>query len=604
MPQPAPHRNTFYAQTFVDALVRSGLDAVCIAPGSRSTPLTLAFAEREREVGDVTVYSHLDERSAGFFALGMSIASGKPTALVCTSGTAAANFFPAIIEANMSCVPLIVLTADRPPELRHSGANQTIDQVKLYGDHVLGFVDMALPEANPPAVAVRNVRTTAARAVATAMGHMEWRRKGVVHLNFPFRKPLEPVVIDDGIIPVDVDLLPTFEYIGETETAGEHQNWIERFQQHERGVVIFGADRADQDFLEAVSQFATIYGYPVLAEPLSGMRFRYLDNGHSTIISGYDSFMGALPPDLQQPDVIVRFGAVPTSKAINQFVVNAESQYIVTITRDGVWQDDGHLTTQRLHLRDLRQLLPLPDSENRISVRQSNWLDCWTDAENAASKHIDALSAGPFFDGAVVAAVVDRVKATFQVDSYEPHLFVGNSSPIRHIEQFRLRDMSTIHVHASRGASGIDGQVSTALGIGAATGEHIYAILGDITFYHDMNGLLAVRRNGVSATFIVVNNNGGGIFERLPIRDFEPYYTEQFLTPHGLTFEHSAAMYGLEYALADDFASLDAALDQYMKPGISAIIEAKTDIKRDEARRKEVVKAVQDELRRRFGSDD
>jgi 2-succinyl-5-enolpyruvyl-6-hydroxy-3-cyclohexene-1-carboxylate synthase len=185
MSKPAPNRNTLYAQTFVDALVRAGLKAVCIAPGSRSTPLTLAFAMNE----DVQVYSHLDERSCAFFALGLAMASRKPVAMVCTSGTAAANFFPAIIEANMSRVPLLVLTADRPHELRHSGANQTIDQVKLYGDHVLWSVDMALPEENPPAVAIRNVQTMAARAYATANGHMEWRRKGVVHLNFPFRKP-------------------------------------------------------------------------------------------------------------------------------------------------------------------------------------------------------------------------------------------------------------------------------------------------------------------------------------------------------------------------------------------------------------------------------
>ncbi len=188
------NRNTLWANIFVDELSRAGLQAVCIAPGSRSTPLTLAFAQH----GGIKIYTHLDERSAGFFALGLALASDAPVALLCTSGTAAANFFPAIIEAHMSRVPLIVITADRPPELRHSGANQTIDQVKMYGDQVLWSVDVGLPEANPPAIAIRNLRTLAARAYAKANGI----RKGVVHINMPFRKPLEPVDVEGDAVEV------------------------------------------------------------------------------------------------------------------------------------------------------------------------------------------------------------------------------------------------------------------------------------------------------------------------------------------------------------------------------------------------------------------
>src|SRR5579859_2713375 len=184
----APNRNLLWAKGFVEELARGGLKAVCIAPGSRSTPLAIAFAEQP----GIKVYSHIDERSASFFALGLALADDAPVAVLCSSGTATANFYPAIIEAHYSNVPLLILTADRSPELRHSGANQTIDQVKLYGDHVLWAVDVALPEAEPPALAVRNLRTLAARALATANG----LSKGPVHLNFPFRKPLEPLPVE------------------------------------------------------------------------------------------------------------------------------------------------------------------------------------------------------------------------------------------------------------------------------------------------------------------------------------------------------------------------------------------------------------------------
>ncbi|MEO0563509.1 MAG: thiamine pyrophosphate-dependent enzyme, partial [Chloroflexota bacterium] len=334
--------------------------------------------------------------------------------------------------------------------------------------------------------------------------------------------------------------------------------------------------------------------------PLSGMRFRQLGNSQCAVISTYDSFLRALPNEMKSPDVIVRFGDVPTSKALNTLMAGATEATIVTVSRDGVWNDDAHRTNHRLQLRQVRHLLPLATPKPK-RVGESTWLLSWIDAENIARSHVQFANGEALFDGAVVAKIFKHLlDAT--TENNAPNLFVGNSSPVRHLEQFTEWWLSTINVYASRGASGIDGQVSTALGIGAVTGEHIYAILGDITFYHDMNGLLAVHRNNVSATFVVINNNGGGIFERLPIRDFEPYHTQHFLTPHGLTFENAAAMYGLEYAHVHDFDTLDTALDQYMKPGVNAIIEVQTDIKTDDACRQEIIRAVQSEIQAKFGA--
>lgn len=576
----APNRNIYYAQTFVDALAETGLTAVCIAPGSRSTPLTLAFAAHDH----ISVYSHLDERSAGFFALGMAMARNQPVALVCTSGTAAANFYPAIIEANMAQVPLLVLTADRPHELRHSGANQTIDQIKMYGDHVLWSVDMALPESNAPAVAVRNLRVTAARAYATADGQMQFRRKGVVHLNFPFRKPLEPTLVEDDIIPDAKFSAIAIHGLSEAyvPAAGDPivRDLTEIFEQHERGLLIVGPDKLQTMDWRDIRLFAAAYQYPLIAEPLSGgARTLGLSNNWS-LLTAYDTYLPVLD-DSYHPDVVVRFGRAPTSKAVNDFLNRAEPTVYVGVAGDGVWSDDSHRLTHMLTARPL-DIAP----RNGHVIRDGDWLKRWLGVDGEARRTLDRELGAHYCDLAIVRRFVDLLPS-------DAILFVGNSNVVRHLEFVSPEFMQT-RIYGSRGASGIDGQVSTALGIGAATSSHVYAILGDITFYHDMNGLLAIQRCGVTATILVINNNGGGIFERLPIRGFEPYHTEHFLTPHGLTFEHTARLYGLEYAFADDFASLDAVLDQYVEADVSSIIEVQTNIKTDEARRKAIIKLVQE----------
>lgn len=577
-----PNRNTYYARVFVDALARAGLEAVCIAPGSRSTPLTLAFAEHD----GIRKYTHLDERSAGFFALGLAMASDKPVALVCTSGTAAANVFPAIIEAKMSRVPLLILTADRPHELRHSGANQTIDQVKLYGDNVLWSVDMALPESNPPAVAVRNLAAMAARALATADGRMDFRRKGPVHLNFPFRKPLEPVEVAGEVVEVENrQPLPAPNLYSDAHTPQKPSEGVRSLnralQKLPNGIVVCGP-RSNPNLRDAVRAFANAVGYPIFADPLSGYRY---SPAEANVITAYDTVSLDLLLAIGQPQVLIRLGDVPTSANLNRYLAQVTPQYRVHIADDGVWADDSHTAT---HMLDGRSGL----FDNWVKQPFSGWQVQWRMLERRHRETLQSALGAAYFDGAVVPRVVERL----------PHgavLFVGNSNPVRHLDQFAPPSEKLLHVYGARGASGIDGQVSTALGVGAATGQHVTAIVGDITFYHDMNGLLAVRRHNLSATFVVINNDGGGIFERLPIREFEPHHTDYFLTPHGLIFEHAAAMYGLDYACADDFASLDAALTAHLKPGHSAIIEVKTDIKTDEARHRELVQLVNEQIRNR-----
>ncbi len=605
--------NTRWAWEFVSALAQAGLTAVSIAPGSRSTPLTLAFHAHP----DITVYPHLDERSAGFFALGMALARDKPTALVCSSGTAVANLLPALIEAKMSHVPLLALTADRPHELRHSGANQTIDQVKIYGDQVLWSVDMPVPHSDAPEVILRHVQTLAARAYATANGIT----KGPVHVNFPFRKPLQPVdreplsvnrepldehgtritehgtrITEHGLRNTDYGiriqhgrLLPTNAQLAELTAV---------ISQHPRGLIVCGPRCPGGEFATAVITLAAKIGWPILADPLSGVRFsgetrdwRLESTDQESpitnpqppvpIIGGYETFLQA-KLDWPEPQVTLRFGATPTSKWLNAYLGRIRPAHRIHIRANGVWADDSHRTTWFLQANETAVCQELVQRLSKQTIRE--WETAVRATEAAVWRKLEAALQDVYFDGAIVYDVVNALPN----DSV---LFMGNSLSVRHLDQFGRPSAKRIRVFANRGASGIDGNLSTALGIAAATGKPVTAVLGDITFYHDMNGLLPITNYQLPITIIVINNNGGGIFRRLPISQHEPPFTEMFLTPHGLEFEHAARLYGLDYIRVDNRAAFGAAISQ---PAMSPrLIEVVTDGRSDHKIRLEILSKIE-----------
>jgi 2-succinyl-5-enolpyruvyl-6-hydroxy-3-cyclohexene-1-carboxylate synthase len=610
----APNRNILWAKVFVDELARGGLEAVCIAPGSRSTPLVIAFAEHPA----IKVYSHIDERSASFFALGLALASERPVALVCSSGTAAANFYPAVIEARYSGVPLLLVTADRPPELRGSGANQTIDQIKLYGDHVLWSVDVALPETQPPDLALRNLRGLAARALDTALGIP----KGPVHLNFPFRKPLEPIPVEGDRHTVESErpagvpftrisrpaLLPTSSQIADLQTV---------LLNRPRRMIVCGPRCPGGDFPAAVTALAQQIRAVILADPLSGLRYHPVSG--PAVISGYDSFLKTEPKP-EPADVILHFGGAVTSQPLDDYM-NSTNPIIIRLSDDGLWSDPTHrasqviwadptatcrrLTTEWQRTTDIARLesIPAPLSPpsaamgeglgvRALSLSEQNWIDRLQQADEA-TRQIIAAEPGPYFDGLVardlLAALPDGA-----------NLFIANSLPVRHLDQFGLATTKQVQVFCNRGTSGIDGNVSTALGAAAFTPAQPTVFLGgDLAFYHDMNGLLALKRCGLRAIFVVINNDGGGIFHRLPIAGFDPPFTELFQTPHDLHFEGAAQMYGLEYARVEDGPGLQsafaAALDRWAR-GDSSLIEVITEPRHDLARRKEVQSKIGERL--------
>ena len=563
--------STLWARTFVASLAHAGLRAVCVAPGSRSTPLVLAFARQE----GIAVHSHLDERSAAFFALGMALAQDAPVALLCSSGTAAANFFPAIIEANMARVPLLVLTADRPPELRHSGANQTIDQVKLYGDHVLWAVDCATPEAQPLALALRNLRTLAARALAVANGV----RKGVVHINMPFRKPLEPNA--DDAIPDKESRYVSGTWIGTTPSPTlQHEALSELtalIGQGSEGLIVCGPGCAREFSMESILAFACASGWPLLCDPLSGLRYT-----GEAVVACADTILATRPAAAPRPDIVLRLGAVPTSAAVNAWLDALRPQNQIQLSPAGVWADDSHRTTHFLQagaevLDTLSRAIPAQTS----CSQGAQWWACAEAHTRAALS--TSLADGAWFDGAVVSELLGLLPdgAT---------LFAGNSLPVRLLDQFGLPQGRGLRVFANRGASGIDGNLSTAFGIGMARADQtLVAIIGDITFYHDMNGLLALHRLGLTPTIVLLNNNGGGIFHRLPVHEQEPEFTEYFLTPHDLDFSHAARLYDLEHVCVADRAVFRDTFAGCVESGKAQIIEVRTDARADLLRREEIL---------------
>jgi len=628
--------NIDWSQQFVAALTSAGLTAVVISPGSRSTPLTLAFATQDK----IKIYRQLDERSAGFFALGLAVATVKPVALVCTSGTAVANYYPAIIEAHMSQVPLLVLTADRPHELRHSGANQTIDQVKIFGDHVLWAVDMPIPQADAPETALRNVMGTAVRAYTTANG----LRKGPVHVNFPFRKPLEPTSQEIGDwrleakkSPISNLQSPVSIVHGEAIlTRSQQSHLADLINQHERGLIICGPRCPGGNFAQAVTGLSQISGYPILADALSGVRFGLHTNG-AVISGGYETYLQpktsevsfdaqtggqvAKPPRFDAPDIIIRFGAVPTSKWLNNYLTQTEIPHRIHIRESGVWADDSHLTTLFIQVNAEQSCYQI--AQNVIPRLSSDWLNEVHGVETAVWQKIDENLPEEYTD---FRAVMDTV----EMMPVNGRLFIGNSSPVRHLDQFSRPSQTPIHVHANRGASGIDGNISTALGFGAASKSPLVAIIGDITFYHDMNGLLPLKAEGrrrrpepaegikdegktkptengeqihnsqfnidyslfPPTTFVVLNNNGGGIFRRLPIAEIEPPFTDLFLTPHDLDFEHAAKLYDLDFMRVTNQAEFKQALGDSMYNPVPTLIEVVTNGRSDHIHRQNLIKIV------------
>jgi 2-succinyl-5-enolpyruvyl-6-hydroxy-3-cyclohexene-1-carboxylate synthase len=544
--------STALARVVVDELVRGGVRHAVVAPGSRSAPLTLALDRRS----DIALHVEIDERSAGFLAVGIAKASGHPAVIVCTSGTAAVNFHPAVVEASYSRTPLLVLTADRPPELRDTGANQVIDQAGLYGGAVRWYAE--LEAAGRRIGVVGYWRSVVARAVAEAVG----RPPGPVHVNVPLRDPLEPDDRPDWIEPLDgradgqpwtthtIDLaLPAATMVTDV---------TDLVVRHERGVLVLGDVDVDS---AVVAGFASASGWPVLAEPQSNARTGDHVVSTADLLLSDEAFAAA-----HAPDVALIVGRSVLARSVQRLL--SAVPHALLIDADGAWLDPRR-SIERIVRADPSALLR--DVAAGMDARQpTHWLAQWQHAERKARTAVDALlDARPTPNEPRTA----RDLAACLPDG--ALLVVASSMPIRDLASV-MRPRGGLRVLGNRGASGIDGFVSTVLGAAIAHDGPVVALAGDLSMLHDQNGFLLADRDAVDAVFVLVNNDGGGIFSLLEYRRLRRF-ERLFGTPHGVPFPTLAATYGLDYHPLARAADLSDVVGSAVAKGGVHIVEIRTD---------------------------
>jgi 2-succinyl-5-enolpyruvyl-6-hydroxy-3-cyclohexene-1-carboxylate synthase len=550
------NRNTALASAMVEELARSGVRRAVLSPGSRSTPLAVALW-RQPEI-EVTVI--LDERSAGFFALGTALATGVPAVVLCTSGSAAANLHPSVVEADEAGVPMIVLTADRPPELRDIGAGQTIDQLKLYGESVRWFCEVGTHEADDDGLL--HFRSVACRACAAAAGDP---RPGPVHLNVPWREPLAPVPVEGQVTATDPLALggrgdsPLHAVAPARARADEAllDALAERIERAPRGLIVAGR-QPDPGLAGPVAELATVAGYPILAEPTSQLRRGPHDR--SLLVTAYDAIVRERPAELE-PELVLRFGDLPTSKPLRQWLAAIEGLDQIIIDPAGEWREPTRRAGTLLRSEPSATARALGERLARLrpgaaAVAGSPYAAGWLEAERAVREAVDGRleALGELSEPGIWAALG---RALRDGDS----VFAASSMPVRDLEAFLRPGAEGIRIASNRGANGIDGLVSTSAGVAAGSGSRTWAVLGDLALFHDLGGLAAVRHSP-ELRLIVIDNSGGGIFHFLPQAEAMPEAEFEALlgTPAGRDPADAARLFELTVSAPTTPDELDEAL--------------------------------------------
>lgn len=589
-------RNAFWACVIAEEFARNDINRVCITPGSRNSPLTLAFDQQP----SIQTYSHLDERPASFFGIGVSDHTGDPSIICSTSGTATTEYHPAVLEADESHRPLIILTADRPPELHQAGANQTTNQQNLYTDSVRWSHQLA--EVELDSKKVRHLRLMLNRAIEESTGSPP----GPVHLNVPFRKPLEP---PDEPSPKVQDFMQEHQLAAEGRSDGSYvdlstgpntlsnesiNTLLSQLREAKRPLIYLGPLSLNrQKTYKNIQQFSSSQPIPVMADPLSGQRFSRSDN--SPLLVNYEHYLNRLIANPQlQPDLLLRFGSPPNaSHNLMDFFEMTEARQVL-IAEHHPWPDQS--------LRPAKRLQANPDHVINLLRRHLNKssepLKNFSDRLRSLDKTCDDILSDQLEDDTKQSRSqeIRLCRELFRSLDPEDVLFVGNSTPVRDFVDYSGLRNASYSLTANRGMSGIDGLISTSAGLASQTEGIVVSLIGDISFYHDLNGLLAFDRLNLPGYLIVINNQGGGIFHRLPIEDFDPPFSSLIKTDHEMTFKSIANQFNAEY---HESKSVKSVIDGYRDARSQnkfVITEVKTDAEANQRFREELDETIGEEL--------
>lgn len=603
MPIDFRNTNTLWASILAETLQRLGLTTAVISPGSRSAPLTIAFAQNNQ----IETIPILDERSASFFALGIAKESGLPVVLICTSGTAAANFYPAIIEARESRIPLLIFTADRPPELRDCHAGQAIDQVKIYGNYPNWQAELAMPATEIGMLGY--LRQT----IIYAWERSQFPTPGPVHLNIPFRDPLVPVPditvealetqfnLEDffaGLEPIvagetsNSPSLPPPPALPKGGIKGGIGSAIKQWQKCSRGIIIAGVAQPQfaEKYCSAIAQISKLLNWPVLAEGLSPLRNYDRLNPH--LISTYDLILRNRElANKLTPEIAIQIGDLPTSKELRNWLNKTQpKRYIIDPSHHNFDPLHGKTIYLRTSPENLATnlatiLTPVPPllkgglGGDRASFT-SEYLQLWHNIETEIRKTIDQKLS-------TINNIIEPKVSWLLSQILQPGtpIFIANSMPVRDVEFFWKPNHLEIRPFFNRGANGIDGTLSTALGV-AHRNQSSILLTGDLALLHDTNGFLIKNKFVGHLTIILINNNGGGIFEMLPVAKFDPPFEEFFATPQQINFAQLCATYDVEHEIIDDWEKLKEKLNFLPNMGIR-VLELQTDRRSDAKWRQE-----------------
>lgn len=572
-PLDARNTNSLWCSVLVETLVQCGLRHAVISPGSRSTPLTLALAAHPA----VDAVPVLDERSAAFFALGLARRSHRPVVLVCTSGSAAAHYLPAIIEAHETRVPLVAFTADRPPELRDCASGQTIDQTHLFGRYAEWYHELAVPEARPDLL--RYLRQTVRQAWARAL------QSGPVQINAPFRDPLPPLVDDGTAARVAAALDASFWAQPEAPAIEPPRLTLHQRVTTVRGIIIAGPaqPRDPAAYARKVMALSAATGWPILADVLSPLRQHAGVAEGVPVVTTYDAMLRSesIARDLT-PRFVLALESWPTSKVLRQWLEQSQAEMLMLAAQPGS-RDALHGKTREITAPVEALTISGPDIADR------GYAAAWHAAENATRRKLDewmqaTATTRPIFEGRVAWGLAQWLPAAAVV-------CVANSMPVRDLEYFWPASRRGIDVYGSRGANGIDGTLSTALGVAHEADRPVVLLTGELAFLHDTNGLLIASELRGSLTVVLINNHGGGIFGHLPVAQFEPPFERYFATPQAVDFGQLCAAHGIEHRLMTEWSALEDAMRRLPARGVR-VLEVRTDRTADAATRKRLFREL------------